>query len=95
MKYQLNPYKILNEVQRFYENLWGTNNKNIDTDFQTQYVQMKTAKIDKENSDDLENFISEKEIAVQQLNKESSPGSDGLTSLFLQNFSLSYKKRRS
>ena len=82
------PKEILEEVKEFYNNLWGKAKKEKEDEL-IEYLE----EIDKQNFEENEmgeinKFIEEEEIeiAINLLNKESSPGSDGLTEEFYKIF---------
>ena len=83
-----NKDEILLETQNFYKNLWETDHQ-IDQLAQNDYVKiMASSKFDQQDADDIEKLICENEVslAIDQLNKDSSPGADGLTSNFYKTF---------
>ena len=80
---------ILNVIETYYKNLWSRNYPEIDETIQDTYIEnINSVKIDEPEAIDLEHLISEEEVAtaIDQLNNDSSPGSDGLTSNFYKTF---------
>ena len=81
--------KILDVTHAFYKKLWGEKDQNISEKLQNDYATiMKESAISIDEVKELKNFVFEKEIkiALNQLNKESSPGSNGLTTEFYKTF---------
>ena len=81
------PNEILREVKKYYQNLWSTSN-NENEDYINEYLDAIDSLVQKRDTNDIDHWITEKEIesAIQLLSKESSPGSDGLTSEFYKLF---------
>ena len=79
---------ILNVIETYYINLWSRNYPEIDETIQDTYIEnIKLVKIDEHEATDLEHLISEEvATAIDQLNNDSTPGSDGLASNFYKNF---------
>ena len=82
------PKEILEEVKEYYYKLWGNTEKEEEDEI-LEYLD----EIDKQNFEEneireIDKFIEEKEIeiALNLLNNESSPGSDGLTAEFYKTF---------
>ena len=81
--------KVLDVTHAFYKKLWGEKDRNISEKLQNDYATiMKESAISNDEVKELENLVFDKEIeiALNQLNKESSPGSDGLTTEFYKTF---------
>ena len=78
------PNEILKETKNFYKNLWGINNFEHENE-QNDYLNiLDQIKFDQEHLNEINKFINEKEIeiAIDSLNSDSAPGSDGLTADF-------------
>jgi len=74
--------EIIKEVHQFYNELWGIKESNASKTEKKNYLNEITINKIKENdANELETLITGNEIeaAINQLNKESSPGSNGLT----------------
>ena len=87
-----NKDEVLSETQNFYNNLWETDHQ-LDQLVQNDYVKiMVSSKFDQQDADDIKKLSCENEvflaILVDQLNKVSSPGADGLASKFLRNIQV-------
>ena len=79
------PKEILKEVKEFFNNLWGKSENGKEE--LIEYLK----EIDKQNFEENEiketdQFIKEIETAINLLNNESSPGSDGVTAEFYKTF---------
>ena len=79
------PKEILKEVKEFFNNLWGKSENGKEE--LIEYLE----EIDKQNFEENEiketdQFIKEIETAINLLNNESSPGSDGVTAEFYKTF---------
>lgn len=75
---------ILTETHNFYHKLWGIN-PSVNEEEQNQYISiLNDVNITNDQKQDTELLISmkETEIAINQLNKDSAPGSDGLSNIF-------------
>ena len=82
------PKEILRETKNFYKNLWGINDVANETEQNTYLNFLDQIKFDKQHLDEINKFINEKEIevAIDSLNSDAAPGSDGLTSEFYKIF---------
>ena len=81
--------KILDVTHAFYKKLWGEKDQNLSEKLQNDYATIiKESAISNDEVKEQENFVFEKkiEISLNQLNKESSPGSDRLTTEFYKTF---------
>jgi len=86
--------EILKETKRFYEKLWSVEDERENETVQNEYTRiMLSSKISDIDIKVLDEVITEKEIenAILQLNLESSPGSDGLTTQFYKKFAYLLK----
>ena len=75
---------ILEETYSFYYKLWGIN-PHVNEEEQNEYISiLNDVNITNDQVQDTELLISmeETEIAINQLNKDSAPGSDGLSNIF-------------
>ena len=90
------PSNILVEAQKYYENLYkkdkSTNEANIGLNSFLEGITYK--KMQDEEKESCEAGITLEEIgeALQQLNNDSAPGSDGITAKFYKTFWLLLKK---
>ena len=85
---------VLKETYNFYFQLWGIDETIENSETQDSYVKLlSTSMLEKNESDAIKQLITEKEIelAINHLNKNSSPGSDGLTSEFYKTFAYLLK----
>ena len=85
---------VLKETYNFYFQLWGIDESIENSETQDSYVKLlSTSTLEKKESDAIEQLITEKEIelAINHLNKNSSPSSDGLTSEFYKTFAYLLK----
>ena len=84
----MKPYEILKETKKFYKNLWGINNFENENE-QNDYLNfLDQIKFEQENLTEINKFINEKEIeiAIDSLNSDATPGSDGLSADFYKIF---------
>ena len=85
------PNEILKETKSFYKNLWGINNDANETE-QNEYLNfLDQIKLDQDNQTNLNEINklinkNEIEIAIDSLNSDAAPGSDGLTAEFYKTF---------
>ena len=82
------PNEILKETKNFYKNLWGIADVVNETEQNTYLNFIDQIKFDTEHLHEINKFINENEIeiAIDSLNSDAAPGSDGLTAQFYKIF---------
>ena len=77
---------IMTETKSFYTDLYKT--ENIDKEQMHKYLETVTDRIEPQDLEDINNFITESEIktALKEMKKNRSPGEDGLTKEFYEKF---------
>ena len=82
------PKEILQEIKKYYEELWGNCTKNNKNEIASYLEIIENLAFYNHEITKIDNWITEHEVqfAINQLNNNSSPGSDGLTPEFYKTF---------
>ena len=82
------PKKILQEIKKYYEELWGNCTKNNENEIASYLEIIENLAFYNHEITQIDNWITEHEVqfAINQLNNNFSPRSDGLTAEFYKTF---------